>query len=67
MPYNDLNTAAKINVGLDIISVLNDHYKTNAPVFIDNAESVIKLFKVNSQLVRLVVSGQDKSLRIESN
>lgn len=64
VPFNDANNAAKINAGLSIINVLCEHYKVNAPVFIDNAESVNKLEKTKSQIVRLVVS-KDKELKVE--
>jgi DNA repair protein SbcC/Rad50 len=65
VPYTDVNNAAKINAGLDIINTLCAHYNAYAPVFIDNAESVNTLLPVNSQLIRLVVS-RDKKLLIES-
>ncbi|WP_039242607.1 AAA family ATPase [Clostridium botulinum] len=60
----NLNTAAKINAGIDIINTLSNHYEVQAPIFIDNRESVNNLIDSNSQIVNLVVS-QDKTLRIE--
>jgi hypothetical protein len=65
VPYSDINNAAKINAGLDIINTLCTHYNAFAPVFIDNAESVNSLLPVNSQLIRLVVS-KDKKLKIDT-
>lgn len=66
VPYADLNKAARINVGLDIIRTLSRHYGSSAPIFIDNAEAVCELLPVeNAQLIRLVVSPDDKILRIE--
>ena len=65
VPFSDLNNAMKINAGLDIIRTLADNYDKHAPIFIDNAESVNELVKVNTQLIRLVVS-KDKELRIEN-
>lgn len=65
VPYSDLNNAARINIGLDIINTLSDHYNFSAPIFIDNRESVTKLAEVNAQVVSLVVSEQDKKLRVE--
>lgn len=53
VPYADLNTASKINAGIDIINALCEHYKINAPVFIDNRESVINLLPCNSQIINL--------------
>lgn len=64
VPYSDLNNAARINAGLDIINALSKHYEAYVPVFIDNAESITQLMEVNSQIVRLVVSEQDKKLRV---
>lgn len=61
--YADLNTAGKINAGLDIINTLCLFHGISAPVFIDNAESVNQLFPVASQLIKLVVT-TDKQLTI---
>ena len=42
-----------------------DYYIDDVPLFVDNAESVTQLQPIGSQVVRLVVSEQDKELRIE--
>ena len=65
VPYADLNSAMQINVGLDIINTLSAHYGVRVPLFIDNAESVTHLHEIDTQIVRLVVSEQDKELRLE--
>lgn len=65
VPYSDLNNAARINIGLDIINTLSEHYDFSAPIFVDNRESVTKLTDVNAQVISLVVSEQDKKLRVE--
>ena len=66
VPYGSgLNKGARINVGLDIINTLSGHYKFTPPVWIDNAESVVELLPTRGQLIRLVVSGEDKNLRLE--
>lgn len=66
VPYTDLNNAARINVGLDIIKTLTEHYGFTAPIFVDNAEAVTKLIDMDDiQVIRLVVSGKDKALRLE--
>ena len=68
VPYGSgLNNAAKINVGLDIIQTLSDHYGFRVPIFVDNAEAVTKIAETDSQLISLVVSEPDKQLRIESH
>jgi len=64
VPYSDLNNAARINAGLDIINALSEHYGVHVPCFIDNAESITRLIEVQSQIIRLVVSEQDKKLRV---
>ncbi|NFF59822.1 DUF2813 domain-containing protein [Clostridium botulinum] len=61
----NLNTAAKINAGVDIINTLSNHYEIQAPIFIDNRESVNDLIDSNSQIINLVVS-QDKVIRVEN-
>ncbi|UQZ34567.1 hypothetical protein C2I18_14185 [Paenibacillus sp. PK3_47] len=67
VPYEGgLNNAARINVGLDIINTLSQHYGVTAPIFVDNAEAVTKLIDTEAQVIRLVVSEQDKKLRIET-
>lgn len=66
VPYGSgLNNAAKINVGLDIINTLSEHYEILAPIFVDNAEAVTKFIDVDAQLISLVVSEKDKQLRVE--
>lgn len=68
VPYGSgLNNAAKINVGLDIINTLSEFYGIQAPIFIDNAEAVTKLIDMDTQLISLIVSEQDKVLRIETD
>lgn len=68
VPYGSgLNNAAKINVGLDIINTLSEHYGLTAPIFIDNAEAVTKFIETNLQLISLVVSEKDKQLRVETD
>ena len=66
VPYSGgLNNGARINVGLDILNTLSDHYGFHPVVFVDNAEAVTKLVPIKAQLIRLVVSEKDKVLRIE--
>lgn len=65
VPYQALNNGMRINIGLDIIRTLSDHYGVKVPLFIDNAESVTELADAGTQTVRLVVSAQDKTLRVE--
>lgn len=64
VPYADLNNAMQINVGLDIIETLSEHYGLRVPLVVDNAESVTRLQEIDTQVIRLVVSENDKELRI---
>ena len=60
-----LNNGAQINVGIDIINTLSEHYQFTAPIFADNAESVTRIISTPAQLIRLVVSEKDKTLLVE--
>lgn len=66
VPYSDLNNGMKINIGLDVIRTLSEHYNMHFPLFVDNAESVTQLLDAGSQMIRLVVSEPDKQLRVEA-
>lgn len=67
VPYSSgLNNAARINVGLDIIDTLSKHYGVQAPIFVDNSESVTSLIDIEAQLISLSVSEIDKELRVEA-
>jgi DNA repair exonuclease SbcCD ATPase subunit len=65
VPYINVNSGAKINVGIDIINTLSRAYGVSVPLFIDNAESVTAIEKHDGQMIRLVVSENDKELRCE--
>lgn len=54
--YSNLNNAAKINCGLDIINTICKSRDTYAPIFIDNAESVNHVIHTDSQQIRLYVT-----------
>ena len=63
VPYISINNGAKINVGIDIINTLSKSYGVTVPLFVDNAESVTKIESSDTQIIRLVVSENDKELR----
>ena len=64
IPYISVNNGMKINLGIDIINTLSVAYGVRVPLFVDNAESVTNLENCNSQIIRLVVSENDKELRV---
>ena len=64
VPYTDVNSAGKIQAGIDIINTLSKHYNITAPIWIDNRESTNEIPHTESQLINLIVSN-DKSLIIK--
>ncbi len=64
VPYISVNNGMKINLGIDIINTLSMAYGVRVPLFVDNAESVTQLESSASQIIRLVVSENDKELRV---
>lgn len=66
VPFSDANKAARLNAGIEIISVIGRFYGIELPIFVDNAESVSHIVPTECQLIRLVVSENDKELRLET-
>ena len=54
----------RINIGVDVISTIAEHYGVKVPLVVDNAESVTSLLNIDTQVIRLVVSENDKELRV---
>ena len=65
VPWGSLNSAGKVQVGLDIIRTLQEHYQFRPPVWIDNRESIVDLPEMDCQVISLIVSEKDKTLRVE--
>lgn len=63
-PFSSLNTAAKIVAGIDVINCLSNHYGFNAPIWIDNRESITEIIPSQSQIINLIVSPEHKELAI---
>lgn len=59
------NTAAKVQAGIEVINALQKHFNFYTPVWVDNRESVTELPSINSQLINLIVSENDATLRVE--
>lgn len=59
VPYSDLNTAAKINAGLDITNTLKRHYGVDVPCVIDNSETVQEPLYEGGQQIRLTVTDDE--------
>lgn len=56
VPFSDVNTAGKINAGIDIINALTTHMGANAPIWIDNCESVNEVLPSMAQIILLYVT-----------
>lgn len=65
VPYGSINNAARIQAGLDIINTMANHYSFSPTIFIDNRESVTSIPDVQAQVISLIVSAEDKTLRVE--
>ena len=62
--WSDLNTASKINSGLEVIKVLSEFYEVSAPIFLDSKESVSSLLPIDSQLITLSVDEKCETITI---
>jgi len=67
VPYGyGLNSGAEINVGLDIVKTLSEHYGVKAPVFIDHSESVTDILDPGTQTIKLKVDEQCQELTVNN-
>lgn len=54
VPYStNVNTAARINAGIDIINAICKHENVFAPIWVDNRESITNLIDTDSQVINL--------------
>ena len=66
IPYTEgLNTAGRVQAGLDITQTLSRHYGKSAPVIIDNRESITDIPESDMQIISLIVSPEHKQLLVE--
>lgn len=63
VPYRDLNSAAKVQAGLDIINTLSVINDVSAPIFIDNREGINEVPEVDAQIINLIVT-KDKKMKV---
>lgn len=59
-----LNTATRINVGLDVIQAISNYLQVQVCLFLDNRESVNQTVKLNMQIINLRVAPQGTPLTI---
>ena len=63
--YRSANYAAQVNAKLDIVTTLAKHYGVHLPILMDQGESVSTPLTVDEQMIRLIVSAEDKDIRVE--
>lgn len=51
--WQDANLATKVNAGMEVAAVMSRFFKTQAPIFVDNAESIEKIYQSESQCILL--------------
>ncbi len=64
VPYASVNSAGKIQAGLDIIKTLSNTFDCLAPIFIDNRESCTEIPSMECQIVSLYVDPTNKELLV---
>lgn len=66
VPYSsDLNTGARINIGIDVIRTLQRHYDVTFPIWIDNAESVTEwMIEDDQQTIKLAAAPNIEKLEV---
>lgn len=64
VPYDSLNSAARIQGGLDIIRTLSRHHQFAPFVMVDNRESVTRLPDMGCQVFSTFVDADDTVLRV---
>lgn len=60
--FRDINTAAQINAGIEVINVLGEFYHVDAPLIIDNRERVTDIIACRQQVISLAVDKDSKTL-----
>jgi len=64
-PYPAQNSEAKLNIGIDCINAISDHFQVRAPIFIDSRESVTEIIPTESQVINLIVDPKCETLTVE--
>lgn len=63
VPFFTANNAGRINGSLDIINAVCEYHGIYAPIFLDNSESVNEVIDTKSQLILLVVSNDNLTVK----
>jgi DNA repair exonuclease SbcCD ATPase subunit len=66
VPYSSANNASRLNAGIEMCNSLSEHYGVSLPMFLDNCEAITDPIPSRGQQIRLYVSKNDETLRIET-
>lgn len=64
--YAELNSAGRIQAGLDVIRTLSKVYDKYAPIWVDNRESVTKIPAMDAQVISLYVDPTYDKVTVET-
>ncbi len=63
IPYIlNANRESQINGGIDIVDKIQGHYNLRMPIIVDNAEAVTEMYKIDTQLIKLIKPEIDESM-----
>lgn len=65
VPYRQLSFAERNIAGIEVIKVISEKRNLDNPLFIDNRESITEIPQAPGQVINLIVSPEDKVLRVE--
>lgn len=65
VPYSDMSYGQRIIAGVDIITVLSEHFGLSVPLFIDNSESLTLPIEATTQTIQLQAQKNVKKLTVE--
>ncbi|MDO8302887.1 MAG: hypothetical protein Q7T18_06585, partial [Sedimentisphaerales bacterium] len=66
VPYQDMSYGQKIRVGIDILSVLSNHYGLHVPLVIDNSESLTYPVEFDGQTIQLRADKNVKKVTVSA-
>lgn len=64
--YKDLNSAGRIQAGIDIIKTLSKHHEFSPVIFVDNRESVVRIPEIEAQVISLYVDPAEENLVVKT-
>ena len=62
IPYDNLNTANKVNTQIKFANAISTLFRIDFPIFIDNKESVLTIEETPLQLITMQVANTDLTI-----